>query len=62
MGRPSHAPNRVRGPRTSVVASPAAASVAALVLRCRNRVRMLLMVGYRVSAVTAEANASPRWP
>ncbi len=36
--------------------------VAALVRRCRNRVRMLLTVGYRVSAGTAAANASPRWP
>jgi hypothetical protein len=33
-----------------------------LVLRCRNRVRMLLTADYRVSADTAEANASPRWP
>ena len=48
--------------RASVAASATAGSVLGLVLRCRNRVRMLLMAGYRVSADTADANASPRWP
>src|ERR1700687_6207208 len=61
MGRPSHAPKRVRGPLGADALSSAGVSCVSLGDPARrNRVRIFLTADYRIAACTAAANASPR--
>jgi len=71
IGRPSHAPNRVRGATSAGAdsallgsasgAAGASVAVAPSARRWRNRESSGRTVGYP-AARTAAANASPRWP